>query len=55
MNISRSPSAALRSGSRKPHEPKVPNASKFRATEPRIERADVHICLASDAREAAGE
>ncbi len=27
------------------HEPKMPNGSKFRATKPRIEKADVHVRL----------
>jgi len=29
------------------HEPKMPNVSKFRATKPRIEDADVHVRFGS--------
>jgi hypothetical protein len=29
------------------HEPKMPNVSKFRATKPRIEEADVHVRFGS--------
>ena len=38
-----------RAAVRKPvaHEPNMPNVSKFRATKPRIEDADVHDCLRS--------
>jgi hypothetical protein len=37
---------------RKPgaHEPNMPNVSKFRATKPRIEDADAHVCLALNSR-----
>jgi len=33
------------------HEPKMPNVSKFRATKPRIEDADVHVRFGSWPRE----
>ncbi len=41
-----------RAAVRKPeaHGPTIPNVSKFRATKPGIEDADVHVCLALNSR-----